>query len=67
MQLLGFVERSLDDYIAVDGGGASMGRHADLASAQRAVVSAHTPSGTSARRWSDTDAPVLTVRALRTR
>jgi hypothetical protein len=67
VHFLGFVERSLGDYIAVDGSGASKGRHADLASARRALDDAFEPSSRAARRWSDTGAPVLTVRALRSR
>lgn len=60
---LGFVERSLDDFIAVDGAGASKGRHADLRSAKAAVERASAP----VRDWSETGAAVLTVRALRAR
>ncbi len=67
VHFLGFVERSLGDYIAVDGSGASKGRHPDLASAKRAVDGAFEPTSTAARRWSETGAPVLTVRALRSR
>lgn len=67
LQFLGFVERSLDDFIAVDGSGTSMGRHADLAAAQRAVVAAHAPSGVAPASWSETGAPVLSVSALRSR
>lgn len=67
VQFLGFVERSLGDFIAVDGGGVSMGRHADLGSAQRAVVAAHAPSSVTASHWSETGAPVLSVRSLRAR
>lgn len=33
---LGFVEESLEEFVAVDGTGASLGRHADLRSAQAA-------------------------------
>ena len=65
VHFLGFVERSLDDFIAVDGEGASLGRHADLESAKRAVRVAHEPAVPA--RWSDTGALVLTVRALRAR
>ncbi|MGC5075813.1 hypothetical protein [Agrococcus sp. DT81.2] len=64
---LGFVERSLDDYVAVDGTGASLGRHADLESAKRAVRGANEPTAATPAHWSDTGAPVLTVRALRAR
>lgn len=33
---LGFVEESLEEFVAVDGSGASLGRHADLEAAQAA-------------------------------
>lgn len=65
VHFLGFVERSLDDYVAVDGEGASLGRHADLESAKRAVRAAHEP--VAAAHWDETGAPVLTVTALRAR
>lgn len=62
---LGFVERSLGEFIAVDGAGASRGRHGDLASAKAAVELACAPEAAGA--WSETGARVLTVRALRSR
>jgi hypothetical protein len=67
VHFLGFVERSLDDFVAVDGFGASVGRHADLNAAKRAVRAANEPASTIPAHWSDTGAPVLTVRALRAR
>jgi|GEM_PF-3882714 len=65
VRFLGFVERSLDDYLAVDGSGASKGRYADLDSAKRAIDGASVPA--MARHWSETGAPILTVRELRSR
>lgn len=65
VHFLGFVERSLDEYVAVDGEGASVGRHGDLESAKRAVRAANEPD--AAARWGETGARVLTVRALRAR
>lgn len=69
VRFLGFVERSLDDYVAVDGEGVSVGRHGDLESAKRAVRAANEPAAPAPApaHWSDTGAPVLTVRALRAR
>lgn len=67
VHFLGFVERSLDDYVAVDGEGASVGRHSDLESAKRAVRAANEPAAPAPAHWSETGAPVLTVRALRAR
>lgn len=67
VHFLGFVEHSLDEYIAVDGAGASRGRHDDLDSAKRMVQAAHAPVGGGTRSWSEAGAPVLTVRALRAR
>jgi hypothetical protein len=65
VHFLGFVERSLDDYVAVDGAGASLGRHPDLVSAKRAVRAADEPA--AAAHWDEAGARVLTVRALRAR
>lgn len=65
VHFLGFVERSLDAFVAVDGAGASVGRHDDLESAQRAVARAHEPIAAGSTQWSGTGAPVLTVKALR--
>lgn len=67
VHFLGFVERSLDAFVAVDGEGASVGRHADLQAAKRAVRAANEPASAIPAHWSDTGAPVLTVRALRAR
>lgn len=64
VRFLGFVERSLDDYLAVDGSGVSKGRYADLDSAKRAIDGVSVPT---ARHWSETGAPILTVRELRSR
>lgn len=62
VHFLGFVERSLDGYVAVDGAGASVGRHGELDAAKRAVRIANDPA-----HWSDTGAPVLSARTLRAR
>ena len=67
VHFLGFVERSLDGFVAVDGSGASVGRHADLQAAKRAVRASNEPVAAIPAHWSDTGAPVLTVRALRAR
>src|SRR5688500_6210727 len=67
VHFLGFVERVFDDFVAVDGLGASVGRHTDLDAAKRAVRAANEPVSAIPAHWSDTGAPVLTVRALRPR
>lgn len=67
VQFVGFVEQSLGDYVAVDGHGASMGRHEELAAAQHAVERGVGSRRSTPRAWSETDARVLDARALRAR
>lgn len=62
---LGFVEESLEEFVAVDGAGASLGRHADLATAQAAfsaIGEDSTPTG-----WRDAGATVVPRSKLRLR
>ncbi len=62
---LGFVEESLEEFVAVDGTGASLGRHAELASAQAAfspTADESTPSG-----WRAAGATVVARSRLRLR
>ncbi|WP_347753664.1 hypothetical protein [Agrococcus sp. ProA11] len=68
VRFLGFVELSIDAHVAVNGDGVSLGRHALLADAKRAVqddATRETPS--EAASWSAVAAPVLSVRELRAR
>lgn len=69
VHFLGFVERSLETYVAVDGTGAGLGRHASLDEGQHAVLAAHglSPASPASASWSAVGAPVLTVRDLRAR
>lgn len=66
VRFLGFVEQSLDGFVAVDGEGAGLGRHLTLADAQDAVhPESLTDDAADSATWSEAGAPVLSVRELR--
>lgn len=68
VRFLGFVEQSLDGFVAVGGEGVGLGRHTTLTDAQSAVQSASPVLAASeAQSWSAVGAPVLSVRELRAR
>ncbi|WP_156906091.1 hypothetical protein [Agrococcus lahaulensis] len=64
---LGFVEETLEEFVAVDGAGRSLGRFSDLREAQ-AAFAAGNPSPaltTGPIRWIDVGARVVTRSSLR--
>ena len=64
---LGFVEQTLEEFVAVDGRGASLGRFGDLRSAQ-AAFAAGDPSPaltTGPISWVDAGASVVALASLR--
>jgi hypothetical protein len=64
---LGFVEETLDEFVAVDGAGASLGRFADLGAAQASFATG-SPSPaltTGATRWADAGARLVAPSRLR--
>ena len=67
--LLGFVEQSLEEFVAVDSAGASLGRFADLETAQAAFVSDRRPAQSSERatprNWSGVGATLVPPSRLR--
>jgi hypothetical protein len=64
---LGFVEETLEEFVAVDGAGASLGRFADLQSAQAAFATGSpSPAMTTGPiRWADAGARVVAPSSLR--
>ncbi|SFS18210.1 hypothetical protein SAMN04487783_2569 [Agrococcus baldri] len=65
---LGFIERSLDLFHAVDGQGVGLGRHSRVDDARQAVLASDRAVAASApESWSAAGAPVLAVRDLRRR
>lgn len=68
VRFLGFVEQSLEAFVAVSGDGVSLGRHGSLAEAKHAVQSGSpAPAPADTPSWSAVGAPVLSVRELRAR
>jgi hypothetical protein len=66
---LGFVEETLEEYVAVDGAGASLGRFGDLRSAQAAFSTGHpSPALTTGPiSWVDAGASVVVPASARFR
>lgn len=67
VRFLGFVEQSLDGFVAVNGEGAGLGRHPTLADAQDSVQAESGADPVGSPTWSESGAPVLSVRELRRR